>query len=145
MFAESLALLEEIRSGARLPQTSSEQSRQPDTHGVRRGGRGWGRGEKDGERERRGRRGERGGEEKGDTHEYCCCYILVALLLQGSIKFSNSLPLHDPRNLKVDCTQLRSSPSPLHLILNSSTSHIWPSLNSGPLCCYGASPLTQSS
>lgn len=38
MFAESLALLEEIRSGARLPQTSSEQNRPPDTHGVRRGG-----------------------------------------------------------------------------------------------------------
>lgn len=71
MFAESLALLEEVRSGARLPQTSSEQNRSPDTHGVRRGGRGWGRGEKDGEKERRRRRrGERrwGGERRRETH-----------------------------------------------------------------------------
>lgn len=62
MFAESLALLEEIRSGARLPQTSSEQNRPPETHGVRRGldkGGGEGRSEKDGERERRRRRVER--------------------------------------------------------------------------------------
>ena len=60
MFAESLALLDEIRSGARLPQTSSEQNRPPDTHGVRRGG---------------GRESERGGEEKEDAHGYCCCYM----------------------------------------------------------------------
>ena len=88
MFAESLALLEEIRSGARLPQTSSEQSRSPDTHGVRRGGRGWGwtrrggkggRGEKDGEKERRRRRrrGEREVGRRRETHTAAVtCWLL---------------------------------------------------------------------
>ena len=58
MFAESLALLEEIRSGARLPQRSSELNRPPDTHGVRRG-----------ERERGGRRGREEGREGGGGGE----------------------------------------------------------------------------
>lgn len=105
MFAESLGLLEEIKSGARLPQRSSELNRPPDTHGVRRG-----------ERERGGRRGrwgeegrERGGGRRRKMHY--CYYIWLTLLLQGSGKFSNSLPLHDPRNIKVECTQWRSSAS----------------------------------
>ena len=71
MFAESLALLEEIKSGARLPQRSSELNRPPDTHGVRRGGErkrreereeGGGRREEGGRRREEGREGGGGGE-----------------------------------------------------------------------------------
>ena len=68
MFAESLALLEEIKSGARLPQRSSELNRPLDTHGVRReererGGEGGGRREEGEE----GREGGGGGERRCTT------------------------------------------------------------------------------
>ena len=118
MLAESLALLEEIKSGARLPQRSSELNRPPDTHGVRMGER-----EREGERGRReegGGRREEGGGKRGRWERrkmHYCCYMWLTLLLQGSSKFSNSLPLHDPRNIKVDCTQWKSSPFPQHLKL----------------------------
>ena len=108
MFAESLALLEEIKSGARLPQRSSELNRPPDTHEVRRGGERKRREEGGGRREEGG--GKRGRWGRRRKMNYWC-YIWLTLLLQGSGKFSNSHPLHDPRNIKVECTQWRSSAS----------------------------------
>ena len=66
MFAESLALLEEIKSGARLPQRSSELNRPPDTHEVRRGGERKRREEGGGRREE-GREGGGGGEGRCTT------------------------------------------------------------------------------
>ena len=61
LFSECLALLAEIQSGARLPQSSSEHSRPPDTHVVSWGG--WWRRDGGGKEERW--RGGREGEKEG--------------------------------------------------------------------------------